>query len=84
MRFWIISICVFHRSASRAAGSLLEAAEEGKKRARRADAEVIEMGRRGARGAPRDWQKKNLQPVLHVKVIAGAPGSPKVVKQYFW
>jgi hypothetical protein len=36
------------------------------------------------RGAPRDWQKKNLQLVLHVKVISGAPSSPKVVKQYFW
>ena len=36
------------------------------------------------RGAPADWQKKNLQLVLHVKVISGAPSSPKVLKQYFW
>ncbi|HTS26932.1 MAG TPA: hypothetical protein VMH81_13730 [Bryobacteraceae bacterium] len=36
------------------------------------------------RGAPPDWQKKNLQLVLHVKVIAGAPSSPQVVKAYFW
>jgi hypothetical protein len=36
------------------------------------------------RGAPLDWQKKNLQLVLHVKVISGAPSSPKVLKQYFW
>jgi hypothetical protein len=36
------------------------------------------------RGAPADWQKKNLQLVLHVKVISGAPSSPTVVKQYFW
>jgi hypothetical protein len=36
------------------------------------------------RGAPPDWQKKNLQIVLHVKVIAGAPTSPKVVKTNFW
>ena len=36
------------------------------------------------RGAPPDWQKKNLQLVLHVKVISGTPSSPKVVKQYFW
>jgi len=36
------------------------------------------------RGAPPGWQKKNLQLVLHVKVISGAPSSPKVVKQYFW
>lgn len=35
-------------------------------------------------GAPSDWQKKNLQLVLHVKVISGAPSSPKVVKSYFW
>jgi hypothetical protein len=36
------------------------------------------------RGAPSGWQKKNLQLVLHVKVISGAPSSPTVVKQYFW
>jgi len=36
------------------------------------------------RGAPTGWQKKNLQLVLHVKVISGAPSSPTVVKQYFW
>ncbi|HLK66806.1 MAG TPA: hypothetical protein VKU19_25410 [Bryobacteraceae bacterium] len=35
-------------------------------------------------GAPPGWQKKNLQLVLHVKVIAGAPSSPKVVASYFW
>jgi hypothetical protein len=36
------------------------------------------------RGAPPDWQKKNLQLVLHVKVISGTPSSPRVVRQYFW
>jgi hypothetical protein len=36
------------------------------------------------RNAPVGWQKKNLQLVLHVKVISGAPSSPTVVKQYFW
>ncbi len=36
------------------------------------------------RGAPRGWQKKNLQMVLHVKVIAGAPTSPKVLQTHFW
>ena len=36
------------------------------------------------RGAPPGWQSKNLQMVLHVKVISGAPTSPKVVKTYFW
>jgi hypothetical protein len=34
--------------------------------------------------APRGWQQKNLQLVLHVKVIAGAPTSPKVVAAHFW
>jgi hypothetical protein len=34
--------------------------------------------------APNGWQKKNLQLVLHVKVIAGAPSSPKVVAAHFW
>jgi hypothetical protein len=36
------------------------------------------------RGAPRDWRKKNLQLVLHVKVISGTPSSPKVVGAYYW
>jgi hypothetical protein len=36
------------------------------------------------RAAPTDWQKKNLQLVLHVKVIAGTPSSPKVVGAYYW
>jgi hypothetical protein len=38
----------------------------------------------GIHGAPADWQKKNLQLVLHVKVIAGTPSSPKVVGAYYW
>jgi len=36
------------------------------------------------RGAPRDWQQKNLQLVLHVKVISGTPSSPTVVATHFW
>jgi hypothetical protein len=36
------------------------------------------------RGAPAGWQKKNLEFVLHVKVISGSPSSPKVVATYFW
>jgi hypothetical protein len=36
------------------------------------------------RGAPAGWQKKNLQLVLHVKVISGSPSSPKVVATHFW
>jgi hypothetical protein len=35
-------------------------------------------------GAPKGWQNKNLQLVLHVKVISGTPASPKVVAKYFW
>lgn len=34
--------------------------------------------------APQGWQNKNLQLVLHVKVIGGTPASPKAVKTYFW
>jgi hypothetical protein len=36
------------------------------------------------RNAPAGWQKKNLQLVLHVKVIAGSPASPQVVAAHFW
>jgi hypothetical protein len=36
------------------------------------------------RGAPAGWQKKNMQLVLHVKVISGSPSSPKVVAAHFW
>lgn len=35
-------------------------------------------------GAPPDWPRKNLQLVLHVKVISSAPSSPRVVASYFW
>jgi hypothetical protein len=38
----------------------------------------------GLRGAPNGWQSKNLQMVLHVKVISGTPSSPKVVATHFW
>jgi hypothetical protein len=36
------------------------------------------------RGAPSDWRGKNLQLVLHVKVISGTPSSPTVVATHFW
>ena len=36
------------------------------------------------RGAPAGWQSKNLQLVLHVKVIDGAPASPQMVASHFW
>jgi hypothetical protein len=35
-------------------------------------------------GAPAGWTRKNLQIVLRVKVISGAPTSPKVVGLYSW
>jgi hypothetical protein len=34
--------------------------------------------------APKGWQNKNLQLVLHVKVISGNPASRKVVAAHFW
>src|SRR5580700_3999541 len=36
------------------------------------------------RGAPAGWQSRNLQLVLHVKVISGTPSSPKVLQTHFW
>jgi hypothetical protein len=36
------------------------------------------------RKAPPTWKQKNLQFVIHVKVIAGTPGRPNVVASYFW
>jgi len=35
-------------------------------------------------GAPAGWQSRNLQLVLHVKVISGTASSPRVVKTHFW
>jgi hypothetical protein len=34
--------------------------------------------------APAGWQKKNLQLVLHMKVIANSPASPQVIASNFW
>ena len=36
------------------------------------------------RSAPAGWQKRNVQFVLHVKVISRAPTSPRMVASYFW
>ena len=36
------------------------------------------------RGTPTGWDKKNLQLILHVKVISGLPTSPKVVATHVW
>jgi hypothetical protein len=36
------------------------------------------------RNAPKGWRDKNLQLVLQLKVISGAPTPPKVVASHFW
>ena len=36
------------------------------------------------RNAPDGWQKMNIQIVLHVRVISGAPTTPSVVATQFW
>jgi hypothetical protein len=36
------------------------------------------------RGAPKDWPKKNLQLVLHMKVIGNTPEAPDVIASEFW
>ena len=36
------------------------------------------------RNAPKNWQYRNFQIVLHVKVQGGAPEQPTVVARYFW
>jgi hypothetical protein len=37
-----------------------------------------------AAGAPRDWGKKNLQVLLHTRVVDNTPGPPSIVTTYFW
>ncbi len=36
------------------------------------------------KGAPKDWPRKNLQLVLHVKVIGDSAAPPTVVASHFW
>ena len=36
------------------------------------------------RQAPKDWNRKNLQVVLHTNVVNDIPGSPTVVAAYYW
>ena len=43
-----------------------------------------ELLRNALRGAPTGWQKKNLQVVIHMKVISNSPATPEVVATYFW
>jgi hypothetical protein len=37
-----------------------------------------------ASGAPKGWEKKNLQIVIRAEVINGSSGPPRVVATYFW
>jgi hypothetical protein len=34
--------------------------------------------------APKGWEKKNLEIVLHTTVINGSPGQPDIVATYYW
>jgi hypothetical protein len=35
-------------------------------------------------GAPSGWQRKNLQLVLRLKIIARSPADPKVIAAHYW
>jgi len=35
-------------------------------------------------GAPKDWEHKNVQLVLQLRVIANTPGTPTVIASHFW
>jgi hypothetical protein len=37
-----------------------------------------------AKTAPRNWQERNMQLLIHTSVIDGAAGPPHVVGSYFW
>jgi hypothetical protein len=47
---------------------------------------VTDSARLGAalQGVPAGWEKKNLEFVLHVRVISGVPGSSTVVAKHVW
>jgi hypothetical protein len=36
------------------------------------------------KGAPADWQSKNLQFVIHTRIIGKTPGPPTLVASHFW
>jgi len=36
------------------------------------------------RDRPAGWETKNLQVVLHMKVIAKTPATPEVAATYYW
>lgn len=37
-----------------------------------------------AKGAPRGWERKNIQLVLATRVIHGASGPPRILDRHFW
>ncbi|HUJ72159.1 MAG TPA: hypothetical protein VLZ30_07930, partial [Verrucomicrobiae bacterium] len=37
-----------------------------------------------AGSAPGDWPRKNIQVLLHTKIVDGTPGPPSIVTTYFW
>jgi hypothetical protein len=37
-----------------------------------------------AKQAPKDWNKKSLQLVLHTNVVNGIPTSPTLVAAHYW
>ena len=43
-----------------------------------------ELLRNALRDRPPGWESKNLQIVLHMKVIANSPATPEVVATYYW
>ncbi len=43
-----------------------------------------EYFREAVRSAPADWDRKNMQVVLEIKVEGGTPGPPKVLATHFW
>jgi len=34
--------------------------------------------------APKGWQQKNLQLVLHIEVVANSPANARLVSSYYW
>ena len=36
------------------------------------------------RDAPKGWERRNVQFVLHVPVVEGVPGQPEVVASHYW
>jgi hypothetical protein len=43
-----------------------------------------EYFRDSVRSAPPDWPRRNMQIVLHTKVVEGTPGPPKVLYTHVW